>query len=480
MEVSIMTIKDESKLKEKLLLEKKNVWEVIDEKERQDLFNLNEDYKCFLDNAKTERKANDEIIKRAKEKGFVSLEELLAKKERLVPGSKVYVTNKDKGAALFVIGKEDISKGMHIIGSHIDSPRLDLKQLPLYENEKMAYFKTHYYGGLKKYQWVSMPLALHGVVFKGNGEKVEIEIGEDSNDPVLYITDLLPHLAKEQMEKKLSEGITGEGLNVIVGSIPYKNKDIDDRIKFNILNILYEKYNITEEDFTSAEIEIVPAGKSRDLGIDRSMIMSYGHDDRVCAFTSLSAILDIDETEKTAVSLFVDKEEIGSVGNTGMTSAFFENAVMDIVYLLEGESNLTVVKKALANSKALSADVAAGFDPNYPDVYEKMNTACIGEGIAIVKYTGSRGKGGCNDANPEFINYVRNIFNDNNVVWQTGELGKVDQGGGGTIAYILARHGMEVLDCGVAMLSMHAPYEVVSKADVYMTYKGYKAFYEAN
>ncbi len=474
-----MTIKDESKLKGKLLLEKKNVWEVIDEKEKQNLFNLNEDYKSFLDNAKTERKANSEIIKRAKEKGFVDLEDLLTKKEKLAPGSKVFVNNKDKGVALFIIGREDISKGLHIIGSHIDSPRLDLKQLPLYEDTKMAYFKTHYYGGIKKYQWVSMPLALHGVVFKDNGEKVEIEIGENDDEPVLYISDLLPHLAKDQMAKKLGEGITGEGLNVIVGSIPCNDKDINDRIKFNILNILYEKYNITEEDFTSAEIEIVPAGKSRDLGIDRSMVMSYGHDDRVCAFTSLRAILDIEETEKTVAGLFVDKEEIGSVGNTGMTSAFFENAVMDIIYLLKGESNMNLFKKTLANSKVLSADVAAGFDPNYPEAYEKMNSAYMGEGIAIVKYTGSRGKGGCNDANPEFINYVRRIFNNNGIVWQTGELGKVDQGGGGTIAYILARYGMEVLDCGVPVLSMHAPYEVVSKADVYMTYRGYKAFYQA-
>ena len=467
-------------LKEKLLLEKNNVWEVINEKQKEDLFSIGQEYKTFLDNSKTERKAAREIIKKAKEKGFISIEELLNKEEKLVPGSKVYINNKDKGVALFVIGSEDISKGMHIIGSHIDSPRLDLKQVPLYEEENMAYFKTHYYGGIKKYQWTCMPLALHGVVFKANGEKVQIEIGEEDSDPILCISDLLPHLAKEQMEKKLSEAITGEKLNILIGSIPYKDDEIKERIKFNILNILYEKYGIIEEDFVSAEIEIVPAGRSRDLGIDRSMIMSYGHDDRVCAFTSLKAILDMEEMKKTAVALFVDKEEIGSVGNTGMKAAFFKNALMDIIYLLKGEYNLPLVRKALANSKVLSADVVVGFDPNYPEVCEKRNTAYIGEGLAIVKYTGSRGKSGCNDANPEFLSYIRRIFNENEIVWQTGELGKVDQGGGGTIAYILAEQGMEVVDCGVPMLNMHAPYEIVSKADVYMAYRGYKAFYEAN
>ncbi|MBU5437488.1 aminopeptidase [Tissierella sp. MSJ-40] len=460
-----------------MLFNTNNVWDKIDKEETEEVFKINEDYKEFLDKGKTERESIKEIIKRAEEKGFKSIEEILKENTRLLPGDKIYINNKDKGAALFVIGKNHIEKGMNIIGSHIDSPRLDLKQNPLYEDSDLAFLKTHYYGGVKKYQWVALPLALHGIILKKSGERIDVSIGEDHDEPVFYITDLLPHLAKDQMSKTLSDGITGEGLNILVGSIPFNDKDIKDKIKFNILKILYEKYGIIEEDFIAAELELVPAEKARDLGFDRSMVMAYGHDDRVCAYTSLKAILDIEEVDTTAVALFVDKEEIGSVGNTGMEAAFFENGLMEIVNLLEGEYNLSIVKKSLSNSKALSADVAAGYDPNYSDAYEKLNTAFIGKGITIVKYTGSRGKGGCNDANSEFVNYVRSIFNKNNIVWQSGELGKVDQGGGGTIAYILARHGMEVLDCGVPVLSMHAPYEVVSKADVYMTYKGYKAFY---
>jgi aspartyl aminopeptidase len=468
---------DIDELKDKILFNTNNVWDKIDKEETEEVFQINEDYKEFLDKGKTERESIKEIIKRAEEKGFKSIEEILKENTRLLPGDKIYINNKGKGAALFVIGKNHIEKGMNIIGSHIDSPRLDLKQNPLYEDSDLAFLKTHYYGGVKKYQWVALPLALHGIILKKSGERIDVSIGEDHDEPVFYITDLLPHLAKDQMSKTLSDGISGEGLNILVGSIPFNDKDIKDKIKFNILKILYEKYGMIEEDFIAAELELVPAGKARDLGFDRSLVMAYGHDDRVCAYTSLKAILDIEEVDTTAVALFVDKEEIGSVGNTGMEAAFFENGLMEIVNLLEGEYNLSIVKKALSNSKALSADVAAGYDPNYSDVYEKLNTAFMGKGITIVKYTGSRGKGGCNDANSEFVNYVRSIFNKNNIVWQSGELGKVDQGGGGTIAYILARHGMEVLDCGVPVLSMHAPYEVVSKADVYMTYKGYKAFY---
>ncbi|MCR2043069.1 aminopeptidase [Anaerosalibacter massiliensis] len=464
-------------LKEKLTFKFKNVWQNVNEEEKEELFNLNEDYKRFLDTSKTEREATKEIIKRVKNNGFKSINSIIKSGEKLKPGMKIYANNKDKAVALFVIGEESIEKGMNIIGSHIDSPRLDIKSYPLYEDAQLALLKTHYYGGIKKYQWVSQPLSLHGVIIKNNGEKVNIVIGEEDDDPVFFISDLLPHLSKEQEKKTLEEGIEGEGLNITIGSIPYNEKDLDEKIKINILKILNEKYGITEEDFTTAEISAVPAGKARDLGIDRSLILSYGHDDRVCAYTSLSSILEVEHPKRTSVALFVDKEEIGSVGNTGMHSKFFENTVAELV-LLEG-SDIISTRRALANSKVLSADVAAAFDPNYPEVFDKLNTAYLGKGIALIKYTGSGGKGGSSDANSEYINYIRRIFNENNIIWQTGELGKVDQGGGGTIAYILANYGMEVVDCGIPVLSMHAPYEAVSKADVYMTYKGYKAFYLA-
>ncbi len=466
------------KLQEKLTLSSKNVWEEINEKEIEDLFKLNEDYKNFLDNSKTERKATQEIIRRAEAKGFISIDEILEKNIDLKPGLKLYATNKDKGVVLLVLGKEEITEGLNIIGSHIDSPRLDLKQNPLYEDSDLALFKTHYYGGIKKYQWTSLPLELHGVIIKENGEKINVSIGDEEDEPVFFISDLLIHLAKDQMDKKLSEGIEGEGLNIIVGSMPYKDNEISEKVKLNILNILNKKYGIKEEDFMTAEIQAVPAGKSRDLGLDKSMVMGYGHDDRVCAYTSLKAILEVENPRRTSVALFVDKEEIGSVGNTGMESNFFENVIVDLVSM-KSESSFSKIRKIFANSMALSADVAAGYDPNYPEVLEKRNAAFLGRGITIVKYTGSRGKGGCNDANPEFLAYIRKVFNEENIIWQTGELGKVDQGGGGTIAYILANHSIEVVDCGIPVLGMHSPYEVVSKADVYMTYKGYKAFYLA-
>jgi len=466
------------KLQEKLTLSSKNVWEEINEKEREGLFKLNEDYKNFLDNSKTERKATQEIIRRAEAKGFISLDEILEKNIDLKTGLKIYATNKDKGVVLLVLGKEEITEGLNIIGSHIDSPRLDLKQNPLYEDSDLALFKTHYYGGIKKYQWVSLPLELHGVIIMENGEKINVSIGDEEDEPVFFISDLLIHLAKDQMDKKLSEGIEGEGLNIIVGSIPYKDNEISEKVKLNILNILNKKYGIKEEDFITAEIQAVPAGKSRDLGLDKSMVMGYGHDDRVCAYTSLKAILEVENPRRTSVALFMDKEEIGSVGNTGMESNFFENVIVDLVSM-KSESSFSKIRKIFTNSMALSADVAAGYDPNYPEVLEKRNAASLGHGITIVKYTGSRGKGGCNDANPEFLAYIRKVFNEKNIIWQTGELGKVDQGGGGTIAYILANHSIEVVDCGIPVLGMHSPYEVVSKADVYMTYKGYKAFYLA-
>ncbi|MCF6466291.1 aminopeptidase [Clostridium sp. Cult2] len=467
------------KLQRELTHQWKNVWETLDSIEVEKVYAINEDYKDFLNIGKTERESAKEIIRIATEKGYTSLDEIIEKGIKPTPGMKIYVNNKNKAVALFVLGKEKLEKGMHIIGSHLDAPRLDLKQFPLYEDSELAMLKTHYYGGIKKYQWVTLPLALHGVVVKEDGEKIDIIIGEDEEDPVFFITDLLPHLAKDQMEKKMSEGISGEGLNVLIGSIPYNDSEISEKVKLNVLNILNEKYGIKEEDFTSAEFEIVPAGKSRDVGIDRSMVGAYGQDDRVCVFTSLKAILDVEVPNRTAVALFVDKEEIGSVGNTSMESKFFENTISELINLTEENYSELKVKRALANSWVLSADTLAGFDPNYPDVLDKRNSPYIGKGITIVKYTGVRGKGGSNDANSEYLSKIRKIFNDNNVVWQMGELGKVDQGGGGTIAYILANYGMEVVDCGVPLLSVHAPYEIASKADVYMTYKGYNAFYKA-
>ncbi|MBS4535197.1 aminopeptidase [Clostridium sp. D2Q-14] len=467
------------KLQEKLTHKWENIWDVIDEKEGKKIFEFGDEYKKFLDNSKTERLAAEEIIKIAKKNDYIELDKLIEKGEKLVPGTKVYSNNKDKSVIMYVIGEEDITKGINIVGSHIDAPRIDLKQFPLYEDSELALLKTHYYGGIKKYQWVSLPLALHGVIVKNNGKKINVSIGEDDNDPVFMITDLLPHLAKDQTIKKLGEGITGEGLNIIIGSIPYNEKDLSDKIKLNILKVLNEKYDITEEDFTTAEFEAVPAGKSRDVGLDRSLITSYGHDDRVCAYTSLRAILDVDKPRRTAVALFADKEEIGSYGNTGMNSRFFENTTAEVVALAKENYNELLLKRTLLNSRVLSADVSAGFDPNYPDVLDKRNAPFINKGITLVKYTGAGGKNGSNDANSEYISDVRRIFNENNVIWQMGELGKVDQGGGGTIAYTLANYGMEVVDCGVPVLSMHAPYEVVSKADVYMTYKGYRAFYKA-
>ncbi|MTI48578.1 MAG: aminopeptidase [Firmicutes bacterium] len=467
------------KLQEKLTHKWSNVWEKISESEQEKVFSFNDEYKTFLDTGKTERESAREIIRIAKENGYISIDEAIEKNIELSPGTKIYADNKDKGVVMFVIGEEDITKGMNIVGSHIDVPRIDLKQFPLYEDSELALLKTHYYGGIKKYQWVALPLALHGTVIKNNGEKIDIVIGEDENEPVFMITDLLPHLAKDQYAKKLGEGITGEGLNIIIGSIPYNEDDLKDKIKLNILSMLNEKYGITEEDFTTAELEAVPAGKSRDVGLDRSLVGSYGHDDRVCAFTSLKAILEVDKPRRTAVGLFVDKEEIGSVGNTGMQSKFFENMVAELVALMDNQYSEIKTKRAMANSRVLSADVSAGFDPNYPEVLDKRNAPYIGKGITLVKFTGVRGKAGSNDANSEYISDIRRIFNENNVVWQMGELGKVDQGGGGTIAYMLANYGMEVVDCGVPVLSMHAPYELVSKADVYMTYKGYKAFYLA-
>lgn len=468
-------------LNERLSHKWKNVWENIDDDEKEKVFELGEEYKNFLDKGKTEREATDEIVKAAIDNGYIDLKKVIEEGKKVAPGMKIYAVNKNKGVAMFIIGSESLTKGMNIVGSHIDAPRIDIKQFPLYEDSQLALLKTHYYGGIKKYQWVNIPLALHGIIIKSNGEKINIVIGEDESDPVFVISDILPHLAKDQMNKKMSEGITGEGLNIVIGNIPYDvDEELDEKIKLNILNILNKKYGITEYDFTTAELEAVPAMKARDTGLDRGIISAYGHDDRVCAYASLKAILDVNYIPKrTSVALFVDKEEIGSVGNTGMHSSFFENCVAELLYLTEKDYNDLMIKRAMSNSMVLSGDVAAAVNPNFPDVLDKRNAPYLSKGLTLVKYTGSRGKGGCNDANSEYISYIRKIFDENNVIWQMGELGKVDQGGGGTIAYILANYGMEVVDCGVPVVGMHSPYELISKADLYMAYKGYNAFYKA-
>lgn len=459
---------------EDLLYKKKFIWEKLNEKEKQEVFQLGDDYKLFIDASKTERLSIKEIVRRAEEQGFKPLDEI----KEIKPGTKIYYVNKGKSAALAVIGKENFEKGMNIVGSHVDSPRIDIKQNPLYEEHGMSLLKTHYYGGIRKYQWVTLPLALYGTVVKADGEAIDIAIGDDENDPIFYITDLLPHLAKDQNEKKLADAIEGEGLNIIIGSLPTEGKDDEKKFKLNVLRILNEKYGMIEEDFQTAELEIVPAGRARDVGIDRGMISAYGHDDRVCAYTSLKAIFEVENIERTAVALFADKEEVGSNGSTGMHSEFFNNMVAEMIIIENGGSYSDItLKRALANSSMLSSDVAAGVDPTYKEVSEIQNAAVMGQGVAMIKYTGSRGKSGANDANAEYIGKLRKIFNENNITWQSAELGKVDQGGGGTIAYIMANLNMDVVDIGVPVLSMHAPFEVVSKTDVYMTYKAYKAFY---
>lgn len=453
---------------------KKNSWLKYDENGKKEIFKFCEGYKNYLSVGKTERECIHEAIRLAEEKGYRNLDEIIKNNETLKVGDKVYSNNKDKSLALYLIGKDSIENGMRIIGSHVDSPRLDLKQNPLYEDSDLALMDTHYYGGVKKYQWVALPLALHGVVVKKDGTKINVVIGEDDNDPVLGISDLLIHLSAEQLQKKANEVIAGEDLNVLVGNIPLEGKE-KEAVKENILVLLKDKYDFEEEDFISAEFEIVPAGKARDLGLDKSMVMGYGQDDRICAYTSLMALLEVENVEKTSVILLVDKEEVGSIGATGMHSRFFENSLAEVMDRMGQYSELKL-KRALQNSLMLSADVTAAFDPNYPGVCEKKNTAYFGRGLVFSKYTGARGKSGCNDANPEFIAWLRKIMDKNDVAYQTAELGKVDQGGGGTIAYILAQYNMEVIDCGVALQNMHAPWEVSSKVDIYETKNGYKAF----
>lgn len=455
-------------------MERPNAWKSYDEEQLKQLEELCSDYRRFLDEGKTERECVKLTVSMAEAAGYKNLTDVIRDKQTLKAGDKVYATCMDKTAVLFHIGTKDLEEGMNILGAHIDSPRLDVKQNPLYEEADFAYLDTHYYGGVKKYQWVALPLAIHGVVAKKNGETVDIVIGEAETDPVISITDLLPHLAGKQMEKRASTVIEGEKMDVLIGSRPVEGEE-KNAVKASVLQLLKEKYDIEEEDFLSAELEIVPAGKTREAGIDRSMIMSYGQDDRVCAFTSLKAILDMKQVERTACCILVDKEEIGSVGATGMESKFFENMVAELLDRT-GEYSELKLRRCLANSRMLSSDVNAAYDPLYADAYEAKNASYLGRGMVFSKFTGSRGKSGSNDANAEYIAHIRNIFDDEKIHYQFAELGKVDVGGGGTIAYILALYGMEVIDCGVAVLNMHAPWEITSKADVYETKKGYEVF----
>lgn len=458
-------------------MKKESAWKKYNEEDLEKLNNICNDYKSFLTVSKTEREATKEIIRRAEEKGYKNLEDYIKNNVEIRPGDKIYVNNKGKAVALFHIGEKPITEGMNILGAHIDSPRIDLKANPIYESDGFVYFDTHYYGGIKKYHWVTLPLALHGVVVKKDGQKIEICIGEEESDPVVGITDLLPHLAAEQMKKEGSKLIEGEDLDILIGNKPkiVTDKDEKEEVKNNILTLLKEKYNIEEEDFLSAEIEAVPAGAARDFGLDKSMIMSYGQDDRVCAYTSLEAFLEVEETEKTLSCILVDKEEIGSVGATGMESHFFDNAIAEICVLMN-ENSPVAVRRVLNHSKMLSSDVNAAYDPLYKSVMDKNNSSEFGLGVVFCKFTGSRGKSGSNDANAEYIAELRKIMDDANVSFQISELGKVDIGGGGTIAYILANYNVEVIDCGVGVLSMHAPWEVTSKADIYEAYRGYIAF----
>ena len=455
-------------------MERNNVWKEYTKKEIKELEKLNKQYREFLDAGKTERECVTESVKMAKKAGYRDLQEVIAADEELRPGDKIYAVNMKKSIALFQIGRQPMEKGMAILGAHIDSPRMDIKQNPLYEDTELAYLDTHYYGGIKKYQWVTLPLAIHGVIVKKDGEVVSVCIGEEEKDPVFCVTDLLIHLAGERMERKANKVIEGEALDILFASQPLKGEE-KDAVAKNVLAILKEKYDVEEEDFLSAELEVVPAGRARESGIDLSMIMAYGQDDRVCAFTSLLAMLEVEDTEYTTCCLLVDKEEIGSVGATGMRSHVFENTVAEVMDRM-GQYDELALRRCLANSKMLSSDVSAAFDPTYASAYEKKNAAYFGRGMVFNKFTGSRGKSGSNDANAEFMAQIRGILKDAKVAYQTAELGKVDIGGGGTIAYIMALYGMNVIDCGVAVLNMHAPWELTSKADVYETKKGYVQF----
>ena len=457
-------------------MERRNAWKDYTKKELKEMEKLCEDYRHFLDDGKTERECVSQSVRVAEQAGYRNLADVIEEGGKLTAGDKVYSVNMNKSIALFQIGRQPLEKGMAILGAHIDSPRMDIKQNPLYEDTELAFLDTHYYGGIKKYQWVTLPLAIHGVIVKKDGEVVPVCVGEDEKDPVFCVTDLLIHLSQERMSKKATEVIEGEALDILVGSQPLKGEE-KDAVAKNILSILKEKYDMEEEDFLSAELEVVPAGKARESGFDTSMIMAYGQDDRVCAFTSLLAMVEVENTEYTTCCLLVDKEEIGSVGATGMRSRNFENTVAEVLSLTGQYSDLAL-RRCLVNSRMLSSDVSAAFDPTYASAYEKKNAAYFGRGMVFNKFTGSRGKSGSNDANAEFMAQIRGILKDAKVAYQTAELGKVDIGGGGTIAYIMALYGMNVIDCGVAVLNMHAPWEITSKADIYETKKGYVVFLE--
>ena len=461
----------EENLQEKLINKKEIGWETIDEETKKKIFEFSQRYMNFLNKAKTEREFVKETIKLARENGYKDIMEY----EKLQPGDKIYFINRDKSMYLAIIGTENIENGLHIIGSHIDSPRLDLKPNPLHEDSGFAYLKTHYYGGIKKYQWTTIPLSLHGVIVKTNGEKITVNIGEDENDPIFTVTDLLPHLAQDQMEKKLKNGIDGEDLQLLIGSIPVKDNKAKEKVKLNILNILNQKYGIVESDLLSSELEVIPAFKARSLGFDSSMVAAYGQDDKVCAYTSLAAMMTLENVKNTAVCILSDKEEIGSMGNTGMESHMFDFFIAEILNKL-GVNRPNLLDRVFCFSKMLSSDVDAGFDPLYASVSDKANAGFLGKGISVNKYTGARGKSGASDANAEYVAWIRNILEKNDICYQIAELGKVDIGGGGTIAYIIANKGADVIDCGVPVLSMHAPYEVTSKFDIYSAYKTYKAF----
>lgn len=457
-----------------LFYEPKNAYDEMTSTQKNEMNKLCEEYKLFLNLGKTERECVTQAEKLAISNGFIKLDDA----QTLSPGDKVYTINRNKNIVLAVIGTQDISEGINLVGAHIDSPRLDLKQNPLYESNNMALFKTHYYGGIKKYQWTAIPLSIHGVMFTKDGAKVDVCIGEDESDPVFCITDLLPHLAKDQMSKKMVDAIGGEDLNVLIGGYSVSDKDEKQKIKLQILKLLNKKYGVCEEDFLCAELEVVPAFKARNVGLDGAFIGAYGQDDRVCAFTSLKAILDIKAPEKTAVCILVDKEEIGSCGNTGMLSDYFSMTLAEIISKIKGNCDLLTLNKVITNSACLSSDVGAAVDPNYESVSEKQNSAIAGFGMVLMKYTGARGKSGSSDANAEFVYRIMKTLNNDRIIWQTSELGKVDQGGGGTIAQYVANLNMDVIDCGVPVLSMHSPFEVTAKTDVYMAYKSYISFFE--
>ena len=464
----------DKELYKSIAYERKNAYLEMSDVEKKEMNGLCDDYRTFLDAGKTERECIRESVIMAEAAGFVDID----KKETLKSGDKVYKVNRNKNIFLAVIGKEDIRNGLNIAGAHVDSPRLDLKQNPLYESTDMALLKTHYYGGIKKYHWPTIPLAIHGVIFDKDGNKKEIVIGEEDNDPVFVITDLLPHLAKDQMSKVMTEGIEAENLNVLIGGMPIKAEDVSEKVKFSILKMLNSRYGITEKSFQSAEIEIVPAYKAKNVGLDESFVGAYGQDDRVCAYTTLRGIFDVENPERTSVAILVDKEEIGSSGNTGAQSAFMMMAITELIEKVNGSCSLTDLNKTISASACLSSDVSAAVDPNFLNVSEANNAAYAGCGVVIMKYTGARGKYDSSDASSEFVYEIGQLLDGNSVIWQTAELGKVDQGGGGTIAQYVANLNMDVIDCGVPVLSMHSPFEVVAKSDIYMAYRAYKAFFQ--